>query len=84
MVLAIAANVVLLPFSATFRPWSPTDHKMAEEQWGCSQVDLDKTDFPCELWETQNGHMDEETMMDWLRSILLPYPKTCIWYVAGG
>ena len=47
-------------------------------------MDPDETDFPCELWETENGHMDEETMMDWLRSILLPYLKTCASYVAGG
>ena len=47
-------------------------------------MDPDETDFPCELWETENGHMDEDTMMAWLRSILLPYLKTCASYLAGG
>ena len=47
-------------------------------------MDPDETDFPCELWETENGHMDEDTMMALLRSILLPYLKTCASYLAGG
>ena len=84
MVLAIAANLVLLPFSAIFRPWGPKDHRMAESQWGVSEFDSEETDFPCEIWETDRGHMDEQTMIDCLISILLPYLKTCASYIAGG
>ena len=84
MVLAVAANLVLLPFSAIFREWGPKDHRLAEAQWGCSQLDPEETDFPCELWETAKGFMTGEVMLEWLKLILLPYLKTCQPYLAGG